>query len=287
MLDTRKARIATAAAAALLMTISASGAEAQSSTVSYGVTAAAFGWQDGHQEQALGAIIQLTPTRWLSLGASPTLLRVIGVDGSESRFGITDLPVYAGVFHSFEAPWRPTLGFAGVASLPTGDADQGLGRGKSLVSAQGVFAISPLSALTLRAGGSRLLRVGDSAPSGMPTTSLFGDAVLLASARTNLSVGYAMELRGEAPATYDPARAINAAMVHSLFGPVVLGVSAGRTIQGMGPRWSFAVGIGTAFAGLSPVGATSPSARGAGGMTKPSGALPAIGGASCRLLGGC
>jgi hypothetical protein len=111
--------------------------------------------------------------------------------------------------------------------------------------------------------------------------------VLLASAHTNLSVGYGMELRGDAPSTYDPARAINAAMVHSLFGPVVLGLSAGRTLQGAGPRWSFAVGIGTAFAGLSPVGATSPSARGAGGMTSPSGALPSIGDAPCRLLGGC
>ena len=286
MLDTRKTCIAIAATAALLATLSP-GAGAQSSIASYGVTAAAFGWQDGHQEQALGAIIQLTPTRWLALGASPTLLRVTGVDGSESRFGLTDLPVYAGVVHTFAVPWRPTLGFAGVASLPTGNADQGLGRGKSLVSAQGALAVSPLSLITVRAGGSRLLRVGDSAPSGLPTTSLFGDVVLLASARTNLSVGYAMELRGEAPSTYDPARAINAAMVHSLFGPVVLGVSAGRTIQGMGPRWSFAVGIGTAFAGLSPVGATSPSARGAGGMTKPSGALPTIGDASCRLLGGC
>jgi hypothetical protein len=286
MLIVRKSCLATAAAAALLA-VSTSGATAQSSIASYGVTAAAFGWQDGHQEQALGAIIQLTPTRWLALGASPTLLRVTGVGGSESRFGITDLPVYAGVVHSFAAPWRPTLGFAGVASLPTGDADKGLGRGKSLVSAQGALALSPLSMITLRAGGSRLLRVGDSAPSGIPTTSLFGDVVLLASAHTNLSVGYGMELRGDAPSTYDPARAINAAMVHSLFGPVVLGLSAGRTLQGAGPRWSFAVGIGTAFAGLSPVGATSPSARGAGGMTSPSGALPSIGDAPCRLLGGC
>ena len=286
MLIVRKSCLATAAAAAL-MAVSTSGATAQSSIASYGVTAAAFGWQDGHQEQALGAIIQLTPTRWLALGASPTLLRVTGVDGSESRFGVTDLPVYAGVVHTFAAPWRPTFGFAGVASLPTGDADKGLGRGKSLVSAQGALALSPLSMITLRAGGSRLLRVGDSAPSGIPTTSLFGDVVLLASAHTNLSVGYGMELRGDAPSTYDPARAINAAMVHSLFGPVVLGLSAGRTLQGAGPRWSFAVGIGTAFAGLSPVGATSPSARGAGGMTSPSGALPSIGGAPCRLLGGC
>ena len=105
MLIVRKSCLATAAAAALL-TVSTSSAVAQSSIASYGVTAAAFGWQDGHQEQALGAIIQLTPTRWLALGASPTLLRVTGVNGSESRFGVTDLPVYAGVVHSFAAPWR-------------------------------------------------------------------------------------------------------------------------------------------------------------------------------------
>lgn len=284
MLYARTLSLASAAAAALL---AAPDAAAQSSIASYGVTAAAFGWQDGHQEQALGAIIQLTPTRWLALGASPTLLRVTSPDGGDGHFGLTDLPVFAGVVHTFAAPWRPTIGVAGVASLPTGDASQGLGRGQSLVSAQGVLAISPLSALTLRAGSSRLLRMGDSIPHGIPTTSLFGDVVLLAGAHTNMSVGYAMELRGDAPSTYDPTRAINAAVVHSLAGPVVLGVSAGRTLRGAGPRWSFAIGVGTAFAGLSPVGATSPSARGAGGMTSPTSALPSVGGATCRLLGGC
>lgn len=277
----------TTAATAVLLAASTSAGTAQSSIVSYGVTAAAFGWEDGHQEQALGAVIQLTPTHWLALGASPTLLRVTSLDGNNGHFGVTDLPVFAGVVHTFTAPWRPTIGVAGVASLPTGDASQGLGRGQSLVSAQGALAISPLSAITLRAGSSRLLRMGDSIPHGIPTTSVFGDVVLLAGAHTNMSVGYAQELRGDAPATYDPARAINAAVVHSLFGPVVLGLSAGRTLSGAGPRWSFALGIGTAFAGLSPVGATSPSSRGAGGVTSPSGGLPSIGNAPCRLLGGC
>lgn len=288
MLHARKLSLGAAAVVVTFLgSVTTSSAAAQSSIASYGVTAAAFEWRDGHQEQALGAIVQLTPTRWLTLGASPTLLRVTAVDGRESQFGVTDLPVYAGVVHTFAAPWRPTIGVAGVASLPTGDAERGLGRGKSLLSAQGALALSPFSAVAIRAGASRLLRVGDAAPSGVPTTSLFGDVVLLAGAHTNLSVGYATELRGDAPSTYDPARAVSAAMVHSLFGPMVLGMSAGRTIQGVGPRWSFSVGIGTAFAGLSPVGATSPSARGTGGMTNPSGALPAIGGASCRLLGGC
>ena len=286
MLCSRTLSLTTAAAAALLAA-PCSGAIAQSSIASYGITAAAFGFEDGHQEQALGAIVQLTPTRWLALGASPTLLRVTSLDGSSSHFGVTDLPVFAGVVHTFAAPWRPTIGVAGVASLPTGDASQGLGRGQSLVSAQGALSVSPLPVIALRAGASRLLRMGDSIPNGVPTTSLFGDVVLLAGAHTNMSVGYATELRGDAPSTYEPARAINAAIVHSLLGPVVLGISAGHTLSGAGPRWSLAFGIGTAFAGLSPVGATSPSARGAGGMTSPTGGLPSIGGASCRLLVGC
>jgi hypothetical protein len=177
---------------------------------------------------------------------------------------------------------------AGVVSLPTGDASQGLGRGQSLVSAQGALALSPLAPLTLRAGAGRLVRVGDAAPHGIPTTSLFGDAVLLAGARTNLSVGYTLELRGEAPPAYEPARAINAALVHTLVGPIALGVSAGRTLRGAGPTWSFALSLGTAFAGLSPVGATSPSARSAGGVTRPTGAGPLpLGGTTCRVLGGC
>jgi hypothetical protein len=287
MFDTRTLSLATPVLAALLATATP-GVIAQSGSASYGVTAAAFGFQDGHQEQALGATIQLAPTRWLMLGASPTMLRITGPEGGTTHTGFADLPLFAGITHTFAAPWLPTLGVAGVVSLPTGDASQGLGRGQSLVSAQGALALSPLSVLTIRAGTAQLLRAGDAVPHGVPTTSVFGDAVLLAGARTNLSVGYALELRGDAPPAYEPARAINAALVHTLVGPVALGVSAGHTLRGAGPSWSFALGIGTAFAGLSPVGATSPSARSTGGVTRPAGGglLPS-GGASCRLLGGC
>lgn len=287
MLNTRMLSLASPALAALLA-LAAPAAGAQSGIASYGISAAAFGWENGHQEQALGATIQLAPAHWLTLGASPTLLRISEGNGGPTRTGFADLPLFAGVTHTFAAPWSPTLGVAGVVSLPTGDASQGLGRGQSLVSAQGALALSPLAALTIRGGVGQLLRVGDSVPHGVPTTALFGDAVLLASARTNLSVGYALELRGQAPPAYEPARAINAALVHTLVGPIALGVSAGHTLRGAGPKWSFALGLGTVFAGLSPVGATSPSARGTGGVTRPAGGglLPS-GGAPCRLLGGC
>jgi hypothetical protein len=251
---------------------------AQSSIVSYGVTAATFSWEGGHDEQALGTIVQLTPKPWLTLGAIPTLLRVSGDQDSNAHTGLTDLPVFAGVVHNFTAPWHPAIGLAGVASLPTGNASQGLGRGESLISAEGTVSVLPLPILAVRAGASRLLRTGDSVPHGISTTTVFGDAVFLATARTNVSLGYALELRGDAPAAYDPARAINATVVHTFLGRTALSFSAGRTLSGVGPQWSFALGLGTAFAGLSPIGATSPSARSTGGVTRPvaGGLLPIL-----------
>jgi hypothetical protein len=276
-----------AATAALLAGVTPE-ADAQTDRASYGITAAAFGWHDGHEEQALGAVVQFAPAPWLTLGAVPTLLRVAGPADDPARVGLADLPVFIGVVHGFAAPWRPTFGIAGVASLPTGDASQGLGRGQSLVSAEGTVAVSPISALMLRAGASRLLRAGDSLAHGIPTTALLGDAVLLANSRTNLSVGYVLELRGGAPAGYEPARVINATIVHALAGRTALSVSAGRMLRGVGPTWSFSVGIGTAFAGLSPVGATSPGARSTGGVMRPAdGGLLPIGGTSCRLSIAC
>lgn len=274
---------------AALLGAAAAPVAAQSGAVSFGVTAAAFGWSGGHDEQALGAIVQLSPAPWLVLGANPTLLRVTDPGTADARVGFGDLPAFVGATHQWNAPWSPVLGVAGVVSLPTGDSSRGLGRGQSLVSAEGALALSPLSVLTLRGGASRLLRVGGDAPSGVATTALFGDAVLLAGARSNVSVGYALELRGDAPSTYEPARAINATLVHALAGQTAVTISAARTLRGGGPTWSLAIGIGSAFSGLSPVGATSPAARSAGGAMRsgPGGGLVPVGAPTCGLTGGC
>ena len=287
MLDTRMVSLATVALAALTVAVH-NDVAAQSGIASYGITGATFDFHGGPQEQALGAIVQLTPAPWLVLGAIPTVLRVAGSQEGTARTGLGDLPVYAGVVHGFALPWRPTLGVTGVASLPTGNASEGLGRGQSVMSANGTLAVSPVSMITLRAGASRVLWMGDSLPHGVATTAVFGDAVLLAGSRTNLGVGYAQELRGAAPPAYTPARVIDFTVVHTLAGRASLIMSAGHTLAGFGPSWSFALGFGTAFAGLSPVGATSPSARSGGGLTQPGGAgmLP-IGSAACRLDLGC
>ncbi len=261
-------------------------AHAQSAT--FGASAASFHFDNGTDEQALGGIVQVAPTHWLVLGAVPTLLRVSASPGSDAVRGIADLPLYAGVAHALALPWHPVLGATGVVSLPTGDSARGLGSGASVFGAEGSVSLAPLPVLALRAGAARVLRVGGEPTQGVPTTTLFGDAVLLSSARTNVGVGLAAELPGNAPTTYTPARSVSATVVHTLFGSTALMMSAARTMRGAGQGWSFALGFGSAFAGLSPVGATSPGARSVGGLSRPgAGALAPLSRPLCGVAGGC
>lgn len=265
-------------------------AGAQPAPLAAGVTAASFSWQDGRREQALAAVVQGAPTPWLVLGATPTLLRAAGPAG-ESRTGFADLPVFAGVTAPLALPMRPQLALAGVASLPTGDVERGLGRGAALASAEATLALSPLPALTVRAGGSRLVRDGGLLPDEAPRTAAFGDVVLALGARTNASVGFAGEVDGRGAWREARARSMSAAVVRAIAGRTMLLVSGGRTLAGAGPAWSLSIGLGSAFGGVSPVGATSVRGRLPTGSTPTSGTGqplgPVPGGAACGLLPTC
>ena len=265
-------------------------AGAQPAPLAAGVTAASFSWKDGRREQAVAAVVQASPTPWLALGATPTFLRAESTDGA-ARAGLADLPVFAGVTAPLALPMRPQLGVAGVASFPTGDAERGLGRGVALVSAEATLALSPLPALTVRAGGSRLVRDGGLLPDEAPRTAAFGDAVLALGARTNASVGVAGEVDGDGAWRAARARTVNAAIVRAVAGRTMLLVTGSRTLEGVGPAWSLSLGVGTAFGGVSPVGATSVRGRLPAGTTPTSGTGqplgPAQGGAVCGLLPTC
>jgi hypothetical protein len=244
------------------------GSIALEAQVAGGVTAGAFTWEDGRREQALGTVFQVAPARWLLLGAVPTLLRVQSSPAADPRFGVGDLPVYAALVHAGRGATRPTLALTASASLPTGDSDRGLGRGVSVVSSELAAGIDPAPGLTLRAGGARLLRVAGESPQGLATSTIFGDVVVGSGAQTSISLGAFGELRGDAPAVYEPARGMSAAIAHTLrSGPTVV-LGAGRSLAGVGPTWSFSLGIGTAFAGVAPVGATAPVSRATGGLPR-------------------
>jgi hypothetical protein len=193
--------------------------------------------------------------------------------GSQSQFGLADLPVYAAVVHSGRSSARPTLAVTGSASLPTGDDSRGLGRGLSLVSAELALAADPAPGLTMRGGAARLLRVGGEAPRGMVTTTLFGDVVFGSRSLTSLALGGYGELAGEAPAGYETARGLTATLARTLRGGATLMLGAGRTVAGSGPDWTISLGIGTAFGGVSPVGATAPVVSG-GGLPRTVGSGP-------------
>lgn len=250
---------------AVLAAAKVAGAQASES---YGLTAASFTFEDGHREQGVAAVVQLAPAPWFLLGASPTVVRAEYADGSEPAIGFADLPVYAGLTHAFALPFRPTLGVAATASLPTGDAERGFGRGKAIVGAEGALAISPLPLLTLRAGGARLIEDNGLFPADAPRTSVFGDAVLTIGPRTNASVALASDLP-PAGSQYERTRSASAAIVHALTGRTALLVGAGRRLEGYGPSWSVTIGVGSAFGGVAPIGAASTRARSVGGVRPP------------------
>ena len=244
------------------------GSIALEAQVTGGVTAGAFTWEDGRREQAIGTVFQAAPARWLLLGAVPTVLRAQSSPAADPRFGVGDLPLYIALVHAGRGASRPTLALTASASLPTGDRDRGLGRGVSVVSSELAAGIDPAPGLTLRAGGARLLRVGGEPPQGLATSTIFGDIVVGSGSQTSMSLGAFGELRGDAAAAYDPARGVSASIAHTLrSGPTVV-LGAGRSLAGVGPTWSFSLGIGTAFAGVAPVGATAPVSRATGGLPR-------------------
>jgi hypothetical protein len=258
------------------------GAVAAQAQVTGGITSSAFGWEDGRREQALAAVLQVAPARWLMLGTVPTLLRAQSSPSADSRTGFGDLPVYAALVHAGSGPSRPTIAVTGSASLPTGDSERGLGRGVSVVSGEVALGVDPAPGLTVRAGGARLLRVAGESPGAVPTSTIFGDVVLGSGSPTSLSLGAFGELRGEAGQTYEPGRGISGAIAHTLrSGPTLL-LGAGHSLAGPGPAWSFSIGFGTAFGGVAPIGATAPASRATGGVPHSGGRLtPAL----CGITG--
>ena len=87
------------------------------------------------------------------------------------------------------------------------------------------------------------------------------------------------------------ARSLAGGVAFRVAGPLTLTVDAGHGLTAGAPRWTFVVGFGTAFAGINPVGATSPLRRFkgtlGGGVATPSGFAKSGTGGSCHRRGPC
>jgi hypothetical protein len=228
----------------------------------FGVAGGALSYEGGRQEQALGAVLRWTATSWLSISTTPTAVRVrepsaLAQGSSIGRSGIVDLPVDATLQHAFKAPWSPGVAVALGVSLPLGDTIAGFGAGKTGYSASAGLGFSPASRVWVHIGAGRSLTdvVMQSAFSG---SSGWGDASAGYSLtdRFGVSGGVSTDL-GAVDSTIGHSRSVNGGFSYLVRGPATLNVNASRGVSGLAPKWSLAIGIGTAFPYLSRVGAGS------------------------------
>ena len=247
----------------LLFTLGVTTASAQSE-VSAGVTAGAAKLSDTRSEQALTAIVQLQPRRWLTLSALPALVHASDhVSGrAVSSSGPGDLPLVAGAATAFPAAWAPSVGAALIVTLPVGDAACGLGAGETAVGANVAAGLSPTDRLHVWAGASRNVSglATQSTLSAPRSTALRVDAGYDLAKRWRASASFAADV-GQADSNQALSRMIGAGVVYAIAGPLTLVIDGSHGLTSSSPRWVLSLGVGTAFASTSLVSPTSPLER--------------------------
>lgn len=229
-----------------------------------GLTLGTLHRDGGLTDQSMVAILQLQPRPWLALSVAPGIGRMTYTGTVVSRSGtpraaatangLTDIPITVGAEHGFDPlPWSPSVAAAVTQSLATGSSTSGLGLGHGTTSFYGGVSGSPADRFTLSVGSWQPLSSG----SGKGTLDLEG---ALSLGRTTATLGYSAEM-GSTDSGSVLARSVVGGAAFSLAGPLTLTVDAGHGLTSGAPTWSFDIGVGTAFAGLSPLNATSPLRR--------------------------
>lgn len=218
----------------------------------FGVTSGALGYRDGRSEQALGAVGRWAPVHWFSLSVTPTMVRsstppTSGVQ-QVSRSGLVDLPVSATLSHRFESLFAPQVTAGMGFTLPTGDSASGFGSGKLGTELELGAGFSPTDRTWLNVGAGRSISsvAVQSAFSGASGWGDLGAGVSL-SDRLSLDAGYDTDLGPVDDPTLGRSTSVNAALGYVVRGPMSLNVGASHGLSGIAPRWSLALGIGTAF----------------------------------------
>lgn len=240
----------------------ASSAAAQS-RIDAGVGAGAVQVTGQRSEQVVNGVLEYEPSSWLSLYAIPAVLHVSDSTsrGTVSSSGLGDLPVVAAVSRTFPTRWSPTLGAALVAVLPTGSASCGLGNGQAAAGVDLGVGLSPGRA-HLSADASRSVS-GVSAQSSLDApkaTTLRVEGGYDVSPRWTWIASVGVDV-GTADSTQALSRVIGVGVRHTLAGPLMVTVDGSHGLSAASPQWALSVGLGTAFAGSSPVAPTTPLRR--------------------------
>lgn len=229
-----------------------------------GATAGSVKLTDQRSEQALTGIVEIRTGPWLRLSAMPSYVHVSDIVSgrSVSSSGAGDLPVSADAFHTFATPGAPVVAAALTVVFPTGKAACGLGSGDTSLGLDVGAGASPNERLHLAADASRSISglSGQSALSAPHATSLRAEAGYDVSPPWTASVSLGVDV-GQVDSTQALSRVLGAGVSPVLGGPLSLTFDGSVGLSAASPQWALSVGVGTAFAGTSPVSLSSPLRR--------------------------
>jgi hypothetical protein len=246
----------------LIPWLGASSLAAQTSLAG-GVTAGSAKLSDQRSERALSGVLQLQTTPWLSLSVVPSYVHVSDIVGGSavSSSGLGDLPFSAAATRTFPPAGAPTIAAALTVVLPTGNAACGLGNG---VTSEGLdigFGASPNAKLHVSADASRSLSHASSQStlSAPRATSLLlgGGYDVAPSWRADLSLGIDV---GQVDSTQALSRVVGGGVSHRV-GSMALTLDGSVGLTSGSPKWVLSIGLGSVFAGTSPVGLSAPLRR--------------------------
>jgi hypothetical protein len=245
-----------------------------------GIGVGAMHYNGGRTTSGVAATLQYSPQTWLTFSATPGFGHTSL--GATSSSGVTDMPLSVGASHSLgDLPLSPSLSGSLYTSLSFTDTTKALGVGRNTVGAAAYLSAWATDKLNLTAGGSH------------PVTANAGNGSIdLESAyslgKTTANLGLSSEV-GRADSGATLARSLAGGIAFAVRGPLTLTVDGSHGLTTGAPTWTFSVGFGTAFAGVSPLSASSALRRlkGVLGSNVSSTSSGKSGSGSCKRKGTC
>jgi len=215
-------------------------------------------------ERAVSGTLAFQPRGWLTLSVSPTLVRATNdtAGGTLTSTGLGDLPIAIGVERELAGPLSTEFSASLALTLPTGSTQCGLGSGATSVGLDVGAGVSPAEPLHLSIGASRGLS-GLSSQSTLDApraTSLSFDAGFDVAERWSASLSLSGDF-GTADSTQPLSRDLGFGASHQLGKRLAVALEASHGLTSGSPKWAFSFSIGTAYSGVSAVGANAPFRR--------------------------
>jgi Putative MetA-pathway of phenol degradation len=222
-----------------------------------GISGGAASFPSGSSSQVGALTLQYSPLSWLTFSTSPGFARATDSTGKFVSTGITDLPVSAGLSHTFNGGWSPTIGLSLGVTLPVGDTATGFGNGSTSFGGSLGISASPTERLHLSLGAGRGLSgfsSGSTFAAGS-TTSVSAEASTDVGDRTTIGLSYGEDFGTSASEPL--ARVIGGGISYAVAGPLSVNLDGSHGFGAESAKWVVSLGVGTVFAGISPINPTT------------------------------